>query len=98
MDAKEQVAVVFETIGNAAQMLRIIRPGDCAKSMRAQIDRSFYADPTLAQAYLATRDDAERKLRLLDAAATFVAQIEKISEEVFVAEEERKRKEAEKVT
>lgn len=90
MDENEQVAIVFETIGNAAQMLRAVRPGLCADLFEKQMDRAFYADPTLAQQVLARSKDIERKLKMLRAAEAFATIIFAVGEEIIAESQEQK--------
>lgn len=87
MDEEAQVEVVFSTIGNAAQLLYMVRAEDCAKSFRAQMDRAFITDPTLAQQVLWKKKDVDRKLRLLDAATAFVKEFIAVSQEVIAESE-----------
>ena len=64
---------LFQSIGMAA--LQLAMAGDhkkAAKELRRSIDSSFYIDPTSAQCYLAKRDEIEKQLKLLDAAAIFL--------------------------
>ena len=82
MNEEDQIDFVFSTIGNAAQLLSMVRPGDCAKAFRSQMDRSFITDPTMALQVLAKKKDVDQKLRLLDAAAKFVEEFTAVADEV----------------
>lgn len=83
MTDEEQIDLVFTTVGNAAQMLRMVQPGRMADALQRQMDRSFYTDPTLAQQVLSKSADVDRKMRLLRSAQVFVDAVTQVSEEVF---------------
>lgn len=67
------IEAAFMLIEQAAQMIALTRPADQAARLRHGIDASFITDPTLAQRYLANREDMDRKLRILDDAARLVS-------------------------
>lgn len=68
----DPIAVTFAMVEQAARLIAAADPAAAAAAIRQGIDASFYTDPTLAQRYLAQREDMERKLAILDDAARLV--------------------------
>lgn len=66
------VEAAFAVIEAAVRMIAIVDPATIAHRIRQGLDTSFITDPTLAQRYLAQREDMDRKLRILDDAARLV--------------------------
>lgn len=68
----DPIAVTFVMVEQAARLIAAADPAAAAAAIRQGIDASFYTDPTLAQRYLAQREDMERKLAILDDAARLI--------------------------
>ena len=64
------VKPAFDAIGFAALILDSFDYTDLRESMRRQLDRAYYVDPTLALRVHADKE-WDAKMRLLDAAAAF---------------------------
>ncbi|MFA9204878.1 MAG: hypothetical protein ACEQSH_00320 [Bacteroidia bacterium] len=73
MAEQPDVADAMKMIENAARMIALVKPGQCAAAIRAGIDASFYVDPTLGQRVLSRRDHLDKILRILDDAQRLIA-------------------------
>lgn len=83
MTADERVAMAFDLIRSAAMLLTMFPYREAAADLRRQEDMAWFTNPTLMQRH--GKDDLRRKLRLLDAAAAFVAEWEAVKAEALPA-------------
>lgn len=74
------VEIAFGMIGAAYRCLAPTDYDGIARSLRQQIDMAYYCDPTTALRIHADGGDMDRKLKLIDAAAAFVAQVRAVEE------------------
>ena len=79
------VAMAFALIRSAAAMLSIFPYRDAADSLQRQTDLSWYLNPTIMLSR-ANREDMDRKIRLLRAAATFIAEWDAVKAETLAAQ------------
>ena len=63
----------IELVLSSFRILDMVDPEKYVETLKQAIDNSFYMAPTLAQQYLAKRDEVDSQVRILEAAATFVA-------------------------
>lgn len=89
-DAKS-VVPLFEAIAVAAQLLRQHEPAEIVSAWKRQAETAYFTDPTLMLKVHAQRADMDRKLRMLEAAADFVAAVDKIRDEALAGLEETQR-------
>ncbi len=75
---------LYQVIGVAFRLLHAYPFAEIAASLRQQEEAAFYLDPTLAQKLISKegRANMERQYRLLDAAATFVAEVRNVAEDL----------------
>ena len=66
----DTIKMAFDAIGFASQVLSGTDYAEMARSLRSQLDRAYFMDPTLALRVHADKT-WDAKLRLLDAAAAF---------------------------
>lgn len=77
----QNVELAFGMIRSAATLLSAFPFGEAAASLRRQEEMSYLTDPTLAQN--TDREDLKRKLRLLDAAASFIREWDAVKVEAL---------------
>jgi hypothetical protein len=81
-----RMKAVFDAIGMAAFMLREHEPATIVLAWKRQAERAYFTDPTLMLKVHAQKADMDRKLKLLEAAADFVATVDKIRDEAITPE------------
>ena len=76
------VAMAFDLIRSAATMLSMFPYKDAVDSLQRQADIAWYLNPTIMLSR-ANREDMDRKIRLLRAAATFIAEWDAVEAETL---------------
>ncbi len=83
-DAQQTIDMAFGMIRTAATLLSAFPYGEAAASLRRQEDSAWLTDPTMMLYH--DRDDLNRKLRLLDAAANFLLEWEAVKAGALAAD------------
>lgn len=84
MDAKDDhIAAVFGAVKSAAMLIEAINPNAILESWERQETTLPFTDPTVFQSILAARDDMRRKKEIIEAAARFLAEWNRIKAEAL---------------
>lgn len=86
MTTDDNVKLAYDLIRSAATLLSAFPYAEAATSLRRQEEMAWFTNPTMMIAPGAV-DDLKRKLRLLDAAAAFVAEWEAVKAEALASED-----------
>lgn len=79
------VALVFNGIKSAAMLIEAVDPEAILESWERQETVMPFLDPTAYQKHLAARDDMRRKKEIIQAAAAFLREWNRIKEEALAA-------------
>jgi len=72
-NTEDEYKTAFDLVLWSFRVLDSVDPEKHVEKLKRAIDNSFYMAPTLAQRYLAKRDEVDSQVRILEAAAIFVA-------------------------
>lgn len=85
-EATNHIAVVFNCIKSAAMMIESVDPNAILESWNRQETTLPFTDPTAAMKVYAARDDMRRKKQIIEAAAKFVNEWNRIKKEALEAD------------